>query len=228
MSQPTNMPRFRLRNQRREISSHSSGSDLACLLDATAWVQCRHWDAEPSPKSPLTGLLQLLWMRDLQHLAYTERAIATYHQVRLLLEYSRRKADIDAASPQGDTHCEVCLTERGRVRVKCALCSSALSCHSCMGRVTTASCAAFPFPQFQRQGHRRGKLPEPLRLGDMLCIVCYPSAASYEQERYLILSTYYYAITDGRFSIGAWSPLRTRWGGMTSRLLTANRQPEER
>ena len=62
----------------------------------------------------------------------------------------------------------------------------------------------------------------------MLCIVCYPSAASYEQERYLILSTYYYAITDGRFSIGAWSPLRTRWGGMTSRLLTANRLPEGR
>ena len=46
--------------------------------------------------------------------------------------------------------------------------------------------------------------------------------------RYLILATYYYAIIDGMLKIGAWSPLSTRWGGMTSRLLAANRQPEER
>jgi hypothetical protein len=222
------MPRFRLRNQRREISSHTSGSDLACLLHVTAWLQCSQWDGEPSPSSPLVGLLQLLRISDLQHLACTERANTTYRQVRLLLEFGRRKTYIDAASPQGYTHCEVCLAKLGRFRVNCAICSSALSCHKCMCRVTTASFAVFPFPQFHRQGPRRGCLPEPLRIGDTLCIVCYPSAASYEQMRYLTLSTYFYAILDGMLKIGAWSPLSARWGGMTSRLLAANRQHEER
>ena len=221
------MPRLRLRNQRRETSSHSSGSDLASLLHVTAWMQCSQWDGEPSPSSPLVGLLQLLWMSDLQHLAYTERANTTYHQVRLLLEFGRRKTDIDAANPQGYTHCEVCLAKLGRFRVNCALCSSALSCHRCICRVTTSSFAVFPFPQFHRQGPRRGSPPEPLRQGDALCIDCYPSAATHEQVRYLRFATCFYAIMDGMLRIGAWSPLSTRWGGLTSRLLAANRQREE-
>ena len=220
------MPRLRLRNQRRDSASHARESELANILSLTAWMQYSQLEEVPSPSSPLVGLLQLLWWEDLHHLACTERAHRQFHQVRSLLEYGRRQTDIDAVwgfpNRHGYTHCEVCLTELGRFRAHCALCCATLLCRKCVCMVTRVSVGDFPFPQFHRRGSTRWSPPKPLRQGDVLCLDCYPSAATYEQLRNLRLASCFYAIMDGMMGYGEWSPLNTRWGGLTFRMIIAN------
>ena len=221
------MPRLRLRNKRRDRSSSNSGSNLASVLHVMAWMQYSQLDTEPAPSSPLEGLLQLLRWSDLQQLACTERAHRTYHQARSLLAYGRRKADIDTANPDGLDHCDICLARMGRFRVNCALCHTALLCANCVCRVTMAAIADFPFPRFHRIGSRQGSPPEPLRQGDVLCLDCYPTAATYAQSNNLRFASCFSALMDGMLGYGAWSPLNSRWGSLTFRMIIANRHREE-
>ena len=217
------MPRLRLRNQRIDSATQANESDLANVLRLTAWLQYNQLEDVPSPRSPLVGLLQLLSWVDLHHLACTERAHRQFHQVRSLLEYGRRQTDIDAVwgfpNRHGYTHCHVCLVERGRFRAHCARCGASLLCRKCVCMVNRASLGDFPFPQFHRRGSTRWSPPKPLRQGDVLCLDCYPSAATHEQLRNRRLASYFYAIMDGMMGYGEWSPLNTRWGGLTFSML---------
>ena len=179
-------------------------------------------ETELTPNSPLEGLLQLLLWRDLQQLACTERAHRAYHQARSLLAYGRRKLAIDTATHDID-HCDICLIRLRRFRGNCVMCNSTLICANCVCCVTETAMADLPFPSFHSIGDKPGNIPEPLRQGDVLCLICYPSGATHAQVHKVRIFGCFSDLMDGMLGYGEWSPLNSAWGRLIYRIVIAAR-----
>jgi hypothetical protein len=171
------MPQLRLRNARLAPGSDAIGSSFANAVRVMAWMQPRMLDFELRPSSPLRTLLQLLHWRDLQHLVCTERAHRAYHQARALLQYGKLKLTLEEANPDID-HCVICLLRLGSLRGSCVMCSTSDICPSCVFPVEQAATENLPFPAFHRLRDGNWDERDPLKQGDVLCLVCHPTGAN--------------------------------------------------
>ena len=197
------MPHQRLRNARIAPGSAAIGSSLANAVQVMAWMQHRMLDTELRPNSPLRTLMQLLHWRDLQHLVCTERAHRAYHQARALLQYGKRKLAIEDANTYID-HCVICLLRLGSLRGSCVMCSTTLICSSCVVPVEQDAAENLPFPTFHRLRDGNWDERDPLKQGDVLCLVCHPTGANAGQESKVRTFLSFCDLMDSMQGLGRW------------------------